>query len=812
MKYSQQTDQKWQKRWTQTELYKFDEEKINEKLYLLEMFSYPSGSNLHIGHWWNYSLPDSWARMKRMQGYNVFHPVGFDAFGLPAENYAIKTGEHPMISTNKNIKTMEHQFRTMGTTYDWNYEVNTSIPDYYKWTQWLFIQLYQKGLAYRKEAPVNWCPDCKTVLANEQASGGVCERCGSQVEQKNMTQWFFKITAYAEELLEGLHYLDWPEKTKKIQENWIGKSKGVKLCFNIVNSDKKIDVFTTRVDTLMGTTYIVLAPEHPLVDVITTPEYREDVDEYKKFAARQTEIERLSTVKDKTGAFTGGYVHHPITGDEIPIWISDYVVSSYGTGAVMAVPAHDLRDFEFARKFSLPIVQVVMCDNGGIDKLPLTDEGFLVNSGEFNGLSSEKARMIIAKKLQDLGHGEFRTNYRLRDWLISRQRYWGAPIPVIYCEHCGIVPVPESDLPVTLPKNVGFRPTGESPLALCREFVETTCPRCGCSAKREIDTLDTFVCSSWYYLRFFDIDNKKMAFDIKRVNQIMPIDKYVGGVEHAAMHLLYARFITKALRDMGYLRFDEPFKSLVHQGTILAADGQKMSKSRNNAVSPDKYVSAYGSDVLRLYLAFGFSYTVGGPWSDDGIKAILRFVSRIERIIESLTKSENSNKRCQFKADENLEYTRHNAIKQVADNIDSFKFNTAIARIMEFANALSEYQQKQDRCIDYEKSAICDMLLVMAPFAPHFCEEMWEIIGGEYSIFNQKWPACNDRMLIKNTIEIAVQINGKVRDRIFVNRDMNESELKKTVVENKKIQEAIKNLEIQKFIIIKNRIINIVCN
>lgn len=813
MKYSQETDQKWQKKWADTSLYKFDENSLDKKLYLLEMFSYPSGSNLHIGHWWNYSLPDSWSRMKRMQGFNIFHPVGFDAFGLPAENYAIKTGVHPLDSTNKNIKTMEQQFHALGSTYDWDYEVKTCVPEYYKWTQWLFLKLYEMNLAYRKEAPVNWCPECKTVLANEQAAGGVCERCGSQVLHKNMTQWFFKITAYAEELLEGLKNLDWPEKTKKIQENWIGKSEGVRFSFTVVNNNRKIDVFTTRIDTIMGVSYIVLAPEHPIIDEITTAGYRKAVDKYKEFAAKQTEIQRLSTVKEKSGVFTGSYAYHPFTGEKIPIWISDYVIASYGTGAVMAVPAHDERDYIFAHKFSLPIIQVIQQKEASFSEFPLIDDGILINSGEFNGLTSIDARIKIASKLEAMGLGVIISNYRLRDWLVSRQRYWGAPIPIVYCEHCGIVPVPESDLPVMLPYNVEFKPTGESPLASCSEFVYTTCPKCGSVAKRETDTLDTFVCSSWYYLRFFDSNNLNAPFDFKRVNQIMPVDKYVGGVEHAAMHLLYARFITKALHDMGYLNFNEPFKSLVHQGTILASDGQKMSKSKGNAVSPDNYVSAYGSDVFRMYLAFGFSYTDGGPWSDEGLKAVARFVSKIERIIDFFIKlSEEDKSSYTFNTDDNLDYARHYAIKQVTDDIESFKFNTAIARIMEFANALTNYQQSHNRYTTFENDVVSDLLIIMSPFAPHFCEEMWEVLGHEYSIFNQKWPTYDEKKLTKNTVEMAVQVNGKVRNHIFVSPHFDEEEIKKTALENEKINAYIQNRQIGKIIIIKNRIINIVCD
>ena len=576
--YDKSFDEKWNQKWEENNTYKFDKNSDKEKIYLLEMFSYPSGSKLHLGHWWNYSLPDSWGRMKRMQGYNVFHPMGFDAFGLPAENYAIKTGIHPKDSTEANIKTMEQQLRGIGATYDWDYEIKTCEPDYYKWTQWIFLQLYHKGLAYRKEAPVNWCPNCKTVLANEQASGGVCERCGSEVEQKPMTQWFLKITEYADELIEGLDKIDWPEKTKTIQRNWIGKSKGAEITFDVVGRDEQITVFTTRPDTLNGLSYVVLAPENKLVDVLVTEDNKAAVKEYQRQAALLTEIDRQSTVKEKTGVPTGAYAINPLNGEEVPIWVSDYVIASYGTGAVMAVPGHDDRDYEFATKFGLPIKQVITANKDELSELPYCEKnGYLVNSGKYTGMTVAQAADAIVSDLQEMSHGASKINYRLRDWLVSRQRYWGAPIPVIYCEKCGTVPVPEKDLPVELPYNVQFKPDGKSPLAYCDEFVNTTCPCCGGSAKRETDTLDTFVCSSWFQFRYTDPKNAKEPWIKDIAMKIAPVDKYVGGIEHAAMHLMYARFVYKALRDMGYVDGDEPYMSLIHQGTILGADGQKMS-------------------------------------------------------------------------------------------------------------------------------------------------------------------------------------------------------------------------------------------
>ncbi|MEG6612652.1 leucine--tRNA ligase [Pseudoclostridium thermosuccinogenes] len=812
MPYSADIDRKWQKKWEETKLYKFHPENIDKKLYCLEMFSYPSGAKLHVGHWYNYGPSDSWARLKRMQGYEVFQPMGFDAFGLPAENYAIKTGIHPKDSTLQNIETMERQLREMGASFDWDYEIVTCLPDYYKWTQWLFLKLYEAGLAYRKNAPVNWCPKCQTVLANEQVVDSSCERCGTEVTKKNLTQWFFKITAYADELIEKLDELDWPEKTKKIQINWIGRSEGAEIEFKVSGSDQSFKVFTTRADTLYGVTYVVLAPEHDLVDVITTPECRAKVEEYREYAKKQTEIERMSTVKEKTGVFTGAYAVHPITGEKVPIWIADYVLASYGTGCVMAVPAHDERDYEFATKYNLPIKRVIKGAEGVDDKLPFTEYGVLVNSEEFDGVKSEDARKKIVEKLEKDGKGSLKINYRLRDWLVSRQRYWGAPIPVIHCEHCGIVPVPEEDLPVLLPYNVEFTPDGESPLKKSQEFMNTTCPKCGAPAKRDPDTLDTFVCSSWYYLRYPDNKNSKEPFNPEWINKMLPVDKYIGGPEHAAMHLLYARFITKALRDLGYLKFDEPFKSLTHQGIILGPDGNRMSKSKGNIISPDDYVSKYGSDVFRLYLMFGFNYTEGGPWNDDGIKAIARFVSRVERLVERFNEIKGDAGRNDIASfEKELNYARHFAIRGVTEDADKFQFNTAISRMMELVNALYKYDSDvPQKNLKFMKEVIADLIRLLAPFAPHFAEEMWEQLGYEYSIFNQKWPEWDKNALVKDTIEIAIQVNGTVRSKADVPSNADNSEVEKIALADEKIKPFIDGKEIKKVIIVKNRLVNIV--
>lgn len=806
--YGTHIDKKWQQKWEETNLYKFDEKNLDKKLYVLEMFSYPSGSTLHAGHWFNYGPVDSWARMKRMQGYNVFQPMGFDAFGLPAENYAIKTGIHPKDSTLKNIETMEKQLKSMGAMFNWDNEVITCLPDYYKWTQWVFLKLYEKGLAYRKKAPVNWCPSCNTVLANEQVVDGHCERCETEVTKKDLTQWFLKITDYADELLEKLDDLDWPEKTKAMQRHWIGKSTGAEVTFKVKNSDLSFNVFTTRVDTLFGVTYVVLAPENELVDKLTTEENKAAVNEYKENAKKQTDIERQSLTREKTGVFTGSYAINPINGKRVPIWVADYVLATYGTGAVMAVPAHDERDFAFATKYNLPIERVI---EGGTE-LPYTEYGKLINSEEFNGLTTEEAKEAIVAKLEKAGLGSKKVNYRLRDWLVSRQRYWGAPIPMIHCEHCGIVPVPTNHLPVELPYNVEFSPDGKSPLAKSEEFMHTTCPRCGNEALRDPDTLDTFVDSSWYFLRYPDNKNSEKAFDSEIINKMLPVDKYVGGPEHACMHLLYARFITKALRDMGYLNFDEPFLSLTHQGLILGPDGQKMSKSKGNTITPDDYIKEYGSDVFRMYLMFGFGYTEGGAWSDDGIKSMSRFIDRVERIFENSRAVINSpnSKTAIEKPEKELNYWRNFAIKGVTSDAEIFQFNTAIARMMELTNALSKYLNEENKNASFLKEVVVDFIKLLAPFAPHFAEEQWSLLGMGYSVFNQEWPKFDASALIKDEVEIAIQVNGKIKARINVPSDLDEEGIKETSLNTDEIKRALEGKTVVKVIVIKGRLVNIV--
>lgn len=826
MSYSINVDRKWQKKWEETGLYKFDPNGKGDKLYCLEMFSYPSGANLHLGHWYNYALTDSWARMKRMQGYNIFHPMGFDAFGLPAENYAIKTGIHPQDSTLNNIETMEKQLREMGASFDWDYEIATCKPDYYKWNQWLFLQLYKNELAYRKNALVNWCPKCNTVLANEQVIDGKCERCDTEIMRKNMTQWFFAITKYAQELLDCLPELDWPEKTKKIQTNWIGRSEGSQVSFlcekdgkQLVDSDNKpvkLDVFTTRADTFMGVTYVVVAPESEMCSILTTEAQRDEVEKYRVDTSKASEIERQSTTREKTGVFTGSYAIHPLNGRKVPIWASDYVIAGYGTGIVMAVPAHDERDYEFASKFGMDIVRVVASSENAEDELPYCEKnGVLINSDEFNGLNVKEAIDAIVGKLSKMDMGEKKINYRLRDWLISRQRYWGTPIPMIHCQKCGVVPVPEDQLPVLLPYDVEFKPDGESPLAKCDSFINCTCPNCKGPAMRDPDTMDTFMDSSWYEFRYADNKNDKAIFDKEIINKICPVDKYVGGSEHAAMHLLYARFICKAMRDMGLVNFDEPFTSLVHQGIILGPDGNRMSKSRGNTISPDDYVNKFGSDVFRTYLAFGFAYTEGGPWSDTGLQAIVKFTNRIEKLVNDIVEAGSEVtgdiSSVNFaKEEKDLNYVINYAIKNVSIDSNRFQFNTSIARMMELINAINKYQLVPNADMNLIKYAAKNLVLLYAPFAPHFTEELWEKLGEDYSIFNQAWPTHDENALVLDTVEIAVQVNGKIIFKLDVATDASSEEVKGIIMEDAKFIEALAGRSIVKFIYVQGRLANIV--
>ncbi len=791
---AQEIEHKWQKTWQETKLYKTDITKTDKKLYCLVMFLYPSGDKLHIGHWYNYGPTDTWARFKKMQGYNVFEPMGYDAFGLPAENYAIKHGVHPAVSTENNIKVIREQLKAIGAMYDWDYEINTSHPNYYKWTQWLFLQLYKNNLAYRGKASVNWCPKCETVLANEQVIAGLCERCDSEVSTKDLEQWFFRITQYADQLLEGHERIDWPEKTIAMQKNWIGKSIGASITFKVVESDHEIPVFTTRPDTVFGVTYMVLAPEHPLVESLTTPEHKKVVEVYRHETRKKKEIDRMSTELEKTGVFTGSYCINPLNNEKVPIWIADYVLVTYGTGAVMAVPGHDERDFEFAQKFDLPIREVISKTGeptqGGL-KQAYVGPGIMIHSGQFSGTPSRKGIKQVTDYLKENGLGEKKINYKLRDWLISRQRYWGAPIPIIYCEICGQVPVPEKDLPVLLPANIDFSAKDVSPLQTAPDFVNTTCPHCGEKARREVDTMDTFVCSSWYFLRYPTPRAAERAFDKDLVNQWLPVDQYVGGAEHAVMHLLYARFFTKALHDAGLIGFDEPFKRLIHQG-VITNNGTKMSKSRGNVINPDIYVEKYGADTFRMYMMFMGSYEDGGDWSDHNIIGIHRFLNRVWRIVLQI-KSEKpaGNEQENF---QQVLRQMHYAVKHVTIDLERFHFNTAISRIMELVNKMYWYVQNihvKSRNTHLYHTVVPVLVQLIAPFAPHMAEELWREIDREYSVFTSQWPDYDEAMLVTEMINLGVQINGKIRDQLQVPADFGKDQILKEAEKSAKVQKYV---------------------
>jgi len=812
-------EEKWQSFWQKNDVYKTDFNKIANKLYCLVMFIYPSGAKLHCGHWYNYGPTDTWARFKKLNGYNVFEPMGYDAFGLPAENYAIKTGVHPYDSTIKNIEDIRLQLKTMGCMYDWNAELMTCVPEYYKWNQWLFIQLYKKGLAYRKNAPVNWCPSCNTVLANEQVlNDGGCERCNTTVIQKNLTQWFFKITDYADELLGGLETINWPDKTKTMQRNWIGKSHGAEVTFPVDNSSEVIKVFTTRPDTLFGVTYVVLAPEHPLVDKLTTPECRDAVEKYKDSIKSLSETDRTSTVKEKTGVFIGSYAINPVNSVRIPIWIADYALVTYGTGCVMAVPAHDERDFEFAAKFGLPIKKVIL-EKGTEPATPLTEAftevGTMINSSIFDGMSSDVCIERIIDFLEERNFGKKKINYRLRDWLISRQRYWGTPIPVIHCPHCGEVLVDEAELPVELPYNVEFKNTGTSPLASNTAFMNVKCPKCGSDAQRDPDTMDTFVDSSWYYFRYLNPEFSEKMFDDNLGNKWTPVDMYVGGAEHATMHLLYARFIHKFLRDLGMTNSDEPFKTLVHQGTITNM-GAKMSKSKGNVINPDNYTSKLGNDVFRLYLMFMGPYEMGGDWNDKGISGTERFVQRTYDLFTLFNDISLSDSApgiytiSELSESEKSVYRKINqTLSKFTVEIDAFRFNTAIASLMELINELSKNLSTcRKGLISYTLERFAWML---APVAPHLGEECWQLIGKDISLFlSPVQYSADPEGLVVDSVSIAIQVSGKLRGTIEIPVDSELDFVKEKAYAIESIFKHIQDKTIVKEIFVKNKILNIV--
>lgn len=809
-KYSpRQIEKKWQRKWAVDGIHEVTEDNEHQKFYALTMFPYTSG-DLHIGHWYAMAPSDTHARFKRMQGYNVLHPMGFDAFGLPAENAAISHGIHPYDWTMRNIENMRRQLRSIGAIYDWNREIVTCLPDYYKWTQWFFLKLYHDGLAYRGEATVNWCPRCQTVLANEQViEEGSCERCGTPVTKKALKQWFLRITRYAEELLDHSH-LDWPERINIMQRNWIGKSEGAEISFGLEQEgleQKEITVFTTRPDTVFGVTFFLLAPEHPLVPQLTTPDHEAEVSEYIARCQQQTEYERLALGREKTGVFLGSYVTNMLNGEQVPVWITDYVLPTYGTGAVMAVPAHDERDFEFAKKFNLPVRTVVAPPHWSGEELTeaYTEPGTMVDSGQFTGLPSDQGYEAICALLEEKGWGKHSVIYRLRDWLISRQRYWGAPIPIIYCDRCGIVPVPEKDLPVLLPPDAEFKPTGESPLKHCPTFVNTTCPQCSGTARRETDTMDTFMCSSWYFLRYTSPKTKHAPFDYGKMKYWLPVDLYTGGAEHAVMHLFYARFFIKALRDMGLVHFDEPFTRLFNQGTIVYR-GDKMSKSRGNVVAPDEYVAELGADAVRGYLMFIGPWELGGEWNDNGIVGVSRWLNRVWTLVTT-----NYVSHAVAPADEKeCLHVVHKTIKKVTADLERFRFNTMLASLMEFTNYLSKVKESGTVSGSVWREAIDRFLLLLAPAAPHLAEESWTQTGHPYSIHNQAWPEYDEELVREEQITLAIQINGRLRDKVLVPASLSEAEAKELALSRDRVKAHIDGKKVNNVIYVPNRVVNIV--
>ncbi|OLR54839.1 leucine--tRNA ligase [Hornefia porci] len=813
-----QVEKKWQKYWQEHDSFHTEEDPSKEKYYVLEMFPYPSGK-LHMGHVRNYSIGDVVARFKKMQGYNVLHPMGFDSFGLPAENAAIKHGIAPDKWTWDNIHEMENQLKQLGLSYDWDREVQTCSPDYYRWMQWIFIQFFNKGLAYKKENPVNWCPSCQTVLANEQVVDGCCERCKTPVGKKNLSQWYFKITDYADRLLEDLDHLPgWPNKVKVMQENWIGKSVGANIDFRIDGTDRVLKVFTTRADTLFGCTYMVMAPEHPFVkELVDGTQYQGPVDEYLDRVQHMNEIERTSTTKEKTGVFIGRYAVNPVNGKKVPIFISDYVLMGYGTGAIMAVPAHDQRDFDFARAFDLEIIPVVDPGNPDIDVNDLKEafaaEGTMINSGQFDGMNNRKAIPAMIDWLNENGVGEKTVNYKLRDWLISRQRYWGTPIPMIYCDDCGWVPEKEENLPVLLPTDVKFTGKGESPLTTSRTFGECSCPRCGKKARREMDTMDTFLDSSWYFLRYCDPKNEKQAFSREKTDYWMNVDQYIGGVEHAILHLMYARFFQMALHDLGLVKDQEPFENLLTQG-MVNKDGKKMSKSLGNVVSPEEIIDRYGADTARLFILFAAPPEKELDWSDTGVEGSYRFLNRVWRLVYDFVTNYDV-KETAFSVvtedDKKLNYMLNTTIKKITDDVSGrFSFNTAISSIMELVNELYRYKQHAEINEPLFCAAVTRLVVILSPFTPHICEEMWSALGHTESLTEVGWPAYDESALEQDTIEIIVQINGKLKEKMQIASGLDRAALEEQVRANGKVQALIEGKNVVKTIAVPDKLVNFV--
>ncbi len=827
-------EKKWQRYWEENDTFHVTEDPSypeDKRLYVLDMFPYPSGAGLHVGHPEGYTATDIYSRFKRMRGYNVLHPMGFDSFGLPAENYAIKTGTHPRVTTHKNIDNFTRQIKSLGMCYDWDRVVSTCEEDYYRWTQWIFLQLYKKGLAYEAHTPINWCPSCKTGLANEEVKEGRCERCGSVVERKNIRQWMLKITAYADELLKGLDDLDWPESVKLMQRNWIGRSEGAAVFFQVDGMDEKLEVYTTRCDTLFGATYMVVAPEHPLVPRLTTPGQKEAVDAYIAQASHKSDLDRTDLAKDKTGVFSGSYAVNPVNGKKIPIWIADYVLISYGTGAIMAVPAHDTRDWEFAKKFGLPIIEVL---KSGVDvnEQAWTEDGIHVNSGFLDGLNKADAIEAMLAFLEKNKCGHKAVNYKLRDWVFSRQRYWGEPIPLIHCDHCGTVPVPEDQLPLTLPEVTKYEPsgTGESPLANIKEWVETTCPVCGGPAHRETNTMPQWAGSCWYYLRYIDPKNDKAFVDPDKEKYWMPVDLYIGGAEHAVLHLLYARFWHHVLYDLGLVSTKEPFQKLVNQGmitsfaykkpngVIIAVDkveetspgkfiekdtGEaveqivtKMSKSLKNVINPDAVIRDYGADTMRVYEMFMGPLTMSKPWSTQGTIGVYRFLDRIWRIA-----TEKKIEDIGIPAE--LDKLLHKTIKKVTQDTEALSFNTAISQMMVLVNELN-------KCDTVPKALLEKLALLLSPYTPHLAEELWEMLGHEPSIANAEWPSWNEALCQEDSIEMVVQVNGKLRARIQMPAAASKEEMLKEAKSDAQIIPYLEGKTLVKEIVVPGKLVNLV--
>ena len=810
---AQDIEKKWQTYWEESGVFKTEYDPSKEKYYVLEMFPYPSG-NLHMGHVRNYSIGDVVARFKKMRGFNVLHPMGWDAFGMPAENAAIKNGVSPKDWTLDNIANMTRQQKELGLSYDWGREVATCKEDYYRWTQWIFQQFYKKGLAYKKEAKVNWCEHDHTVLANEQVIDGKCWRCDNDVVKKDLKQWFFKITDYADRLLDDLDTLDqWPDRVKAMQRNWIGRSEGTQFAFYVPKIDKSFEVYTTRVDTLFGVSYVVLAPEHPYVkELIQDASNKVELEAFIETLRNQSDIERTSTEAEKVGMFTGSYATHPITGKEVPIWIANYVLADYGTGAVMGVPAHDERDYAFAKKYNLPVNWVIQNTAQDLDFASLdtafTEDGILVNSGDFNGKTSEEARQALGDYFTEQGTGRKTVNFRLRDWLISRQRYWGCPIPVVYCEKCGEQLVPEDQLPVKLPEDVSFDGGAISPLATSENFLNTTCPCCGGPARREIDTMDTFIDSSWYFLRYTDARNDKEVFNKEIAKYWMNVDQYIGGIEHAILHLLYARFFVKVLHDIGLVEVDEPFKALLTQGMVLK-EGSKMSKSKGNVVSPEEIIAKYGADTARLFILFAAPVDRDLDWSDQGVEGSYRFLGRVWRIIDTYQQLGTSGHHDSLSKDETaLRRELHRAIKKVTEDLDGkFNFNTAISTVMELVNAMYQFKDSHESVqSDLAKELVEKLTLLLAPFVPHITEEIWHECGFEGSVHAASWPTYEESALVVDEVEVAVQVNGKVRDKLTVSVSLSKEELEAAAKALPRVQEFTEGKTVVKVIVVPKKI------